>query len=173
MNDNNREAVIVYIPVRRTVGYKGDVSVDYFTRDNTAVAGRHYDEAEGQVEFGPTETLKRIEIVVRPGPHFDSRAFSFSVELGATEGGAELGTYETEVILHPVARRKGSNDDSQSSSDVPSSSSDEDRERDDVFQRSLSKRKRSSSRRFMRRSKKITTIVTTRKKSSLKRSTQS
>ncbi|MEL6740612.1 MAG: Calx-beta domain-containing protein [Planctomycetota bacterium] len=159
LSDDRRDAIIVYVPVRRTIGYKGDVSVDYFTRDNTAVAGRHYEEKEGTVEFGPTETLKKIEILLTPGPHFH-QSCSFSIELGAAYGGAEIGTYETEVILHPVGKRKMTSsaqqdDDSQSSSDDPLSSGEscDDDDDDDVFaaRRRLTKRN----------TKKITKIITT------------
>merc|ERR1719427_1744364 len=105
--------------------------------------------------------------MILPGAHFDKN-YSFSVELGAAYGGAEIGTYETEVVLTPLQRRRrsedsmSSSDDPSSSSSSSSSSSDSDDD-DSVFRRNQKLRKRS---------RKIKTIITTKTKT-IRKSTKS
>ena len=88
----------INIPVDRTEGVTGDVSVEYSTRDNTAVAGVHYVESGGELAFadGQTENFIPVDILTTAT---DYDQLSFNVELGGTTGGADVGLYETEVIL--------------------------------------------------------------------------
>ncbi len=50
------------MPLLRTGGTDGQVSVDYTTVDGTAKAGLHYVPASGRVTFGPGEVQKFIEV---------------------------------------------------------------------------------------------------------------
>nr|KAG5703830.1 hypothetical protein BaRGS_031464 [Batillaria attramentaria] len=78
------------IPVVRSGGADGHVSVKWRTKDITAVTGQDYEGGEGELLFDNQETSRSIDI-----PLFESnkaeRDESFSIELFETGGGATLG----------------------------------------------------------------------------------
>ena len=45
---------------------QSEVSVDYATRDGTATAGQDYTETSGTLTFAPGETVRTVEVPVRP-----------------------------------------------------------------------------------------------------------
>lgn len=94
----DNQNVKIDVPVDRTEGTVGDVSVDYFTRDNTAIAGVHYVETQGELPFKNGQSENSIVVDILPhDPHYNQ--ISFNVELGGTTGDADVGYYETEVVL--------------------------------------------------------------------------
>lgn len=97
-SSHDGENQVVRIPVCRTYGTSGIVTVDYFTRDNTAVAETHYREAQGELVFESGQVENHIEVSLESDAMF-SEDISFIVELGGTTGDAEVGIYETEVEL--------------------------------------------------------------------------
>lgn len=50
--ENDQFAVV---PVHRTIGMDGKVSVRWFTRDITAIEGKHYRRGSGTIEFDDGE----------------------------------------------------------------------------------------------------------------------
>jgi hypothetical protein len=64
-----------------------DVSVDYSTSDDTAVAGQDYDAASGSVTFGPNETEKIISIDIL-NDELDENDESFAVTLSNASHGS-------------------------------------------------------------------------------------
>jgi hypothetical protein len=79
------------VPVDRVVGSRGPVTVEWTTRDGTAVAGTDYQAASGTLEFGhgdlgpmaiEVQTIENSELGVHRG---------FRVVLTAAGGGAGLG----------------------------------------------------------------------------------
>ncbi|XP_077973499.1 uncharacterized protein LOC120348632 isoform X2 [Styela clava] len=97
----NVETSVFKVPVDRTEGTHGVVSVDYFTRDNTAIAGVHYIETQGELAFkhGQRENDIEIKIVTNVANYKD---LSFNVELGGTTGDADVGLYESEVVIEGI-----------------------------------------------------------------------
>ncbi|KAK7113649.1 sodium/calcium exchanger Calx-like isoform X2 [Littorina saxatilis] len=78
------------IPVGRTGGADGHVSVKWRTKDITAINGKDYKGGEGELLFDNQETSKCIDI-----PLYESnkaeRDESFAIELFESDGGATLG----------------------------------------------------------------------------------
>lgn len=105
ISSKHGENIQINIPVDRTEGTTGDVSVDYFTRDNTAIAGLHYLETQGELPFedGQTENFIPIDILTHDTNY---NQLTFNVELGGTTGDAEVGFYETEVALKVRQRKR-------------------------------------------------------------------
>lgn len=54
----------VCVKVVRTGGAAGTVSVDYYTSDGSATAGKHYVSAKGTLVFGPKVTEQDIEVQI-------------------------------------------------------------------------------------------------------------
>ena len=121
LRNENRKDLQVLIPLRRTYGSGGLVGVDYSLRDNTAIAEKHYIDQYGELMFDDKEVCKSIPVKLLPGKHF-TKPVVFTAELGGTTGGAEVGVYETVVMLDPDVRI-GSSEGSSSESISPNSSS--------------------------------------------------
>ncbi|KAI8500976.1 hypothetical protein Bbelb_210710 [Branchiostoma belcheri] len=85
------------IPVQRTKGSDGVISVKWKTKDMRAVNGRDYVGGEGVLEFQHGETEKNIDIQI-----FDDKDFEkdedFMVELSDAAGGALIGRQRRTVI---------------------------------------------------------------------------
>ena len=64
------------IPVSLSVAYDKPVSVDYYTADSTAVAGRDYVAVtSGKLTFAPGEKSKSIQIALIPNPSLTQDAY--------------------------------------------------------------------------------------------------
>ncbi|XP_066291717.1 sodium/calcium exchanger 1-like isoform X2 [Branchiostoma lanceolatum] len=90
-------AGIASVPVQRTKGSDGVISVKWKTKDMRAVNGRDYVGGEGMLEFQHGETEKNIDIQI-----FDDKDFEkdedFMVELSDAAGGAMIGRQRRTVI---------------------------------------------------------------------------
>lgn len=77
------------------------VTVQYATADGTAVAGRDYDAAAGQITFAPGQTDQTVLVATHPGAAGTTLAFSlaFSNAVGATTPSAAA----TGQIINPAA----------------------------------------------------------------------
>lgn len=85
------------VPVNRVNGCDGHVSVKWSTSDITAKEGIDYKGKEGILLFDNQEVSKTIDI-----PLFESkkkeRDECFAIELGETDGGAELGKIKKTIV---------------------------------------------------------------------------
>ncbi|XP_078609657.1 sodium/calcium exchanger 3-like isoform X5 [Branchiostoma floridae x Branchiostoma japonicum] len=90
-------AGIASVPVQRTKGSDGVISVKWKTKDMRAVNGRDYVGGEGVLEFQHGETEKNIDIQI-----FDDKDFEkdedFMVELSDAAGGAMIGRQRRTVV---------------------------------------------------------------------------
>jgi hypothetical protein len=64
----------VRVPVQRTGGADGHVSVKWSTKDITAISGADYEGGEGELKFDHGETTKTIDIEIH-----DSKVDIFSL----------------------------------------------------------------------------------------------
>lgn len=97
INSSENEACVV---VQRSYSFTGAVKVDWFTRENTAIADVDYAEANGTLNFLDNEREKLIRIPLLSGSdHDESENKSFIVELGGCDENASIGLYEATVIL--------------------------------------------------------------------------
>ncbi|KAK3090451.1 hypothetical protein FSP39_011962 [Pinctada imbricata] len=87
----------VRIPVNRIHGADGHVSVKWRTKDITAISGVDYEGGEGELKFDHGETTKNIDIHIHD-TNKDERDESFEVELGETDGGAELAKIKKTIV---------------------------------------------------------------------------
>ncbi|MDR3621387.1 MAG: Calx-beta domain-containing protein [Paludisphaera borealis] len=78
------------IPVYRTLGARGTVTVPYATFGGNATPGVDYLPVSGVLSFGPGETVQYITVPVLPNPH-DNHDEGVGLYLGAPTGGAVLG----------------------------------------------------------------------------------
>ncbi|XP_074648787.1 sodium/calcium exchanger 3-like isoform X2 [Tubulanus polymorphus] len=86
------------IPIRRSDGCDGKVSVQWKTEDVTAIAGRDYEAGEGTLTFEHGETNKNIEITL----HDDQEAEKdehFNLVLFEPTGGATLGRSKAAITI--------------------------------------------------------------------------
>lgn len=81
----------VNVTVKRTGGSTGAVGVQFHTLDGTAVAGTDYVATNGTLNFAANSTSQTIPIHIINNTLNETNA-SFYVALGATTGGAALGT---------------------------------------------------------------------------------
>ena len=91
----------VDVPIIRTEGSKGAVSVEWFVREDTAVEGQDFRECQGVAYFadGQTRSVARVDLV--PSSTLDGdQERKFILELGNTDGGCTLGCYETSVAIY-------------------------------------------------------------------------
>jgi uncharacterized delta-60 repeat protein/uncharacterized repeat protein (TIGR01451 family) len=78
-----------YLNVVRAKGVTGTVTVDYFTRDGTALAGIKYAATNGTLVFAEGETTKTIVVPILEDPNITVNTV-FSVVLTNATGGAIL-----------------------------------------------------------------------------------
>jgi len=85
------------IPVQRTYGANGRVTVDYSTSDGVAKAGENYDAAQGTLVFeaGETEKELKIKIILDVEPE---QNMNFCIMLSNPDGGASLGKCNMAVV---------------------------------------------------------------------------
>ena len=91
----------VDVPILRTEGSKGAVSVEWFVREDTAIEGTDFRECQGVAYFadGQTKSMARVDLVHSSNLGGD-RERKFILELGNTDGGCTLGCYETSVTIY-------------------------------------------------------------------------
>jgi uncharacterized delta-60 repeat protein/uncharacterized repeat protein (TIGR01451 family) len=85
----NETGTNAYLNVLRTNGVTGTVTVDYFTRDDTARAGLNYVATNGTLIFADGETSKTIVVPILDDPNVTGDKV-FSVGLTNATGGATL-----------------------------------------------------------------------------------
>jgi Ca2+-binding RTX toxin-like protein len=74
------------------------VSVNWATRNGTALAGSDYEAATGSLTFAPGQTVKTVDVVVRDDPT-DEVSQSFSLVLSGASGGSLVTSSATMTIL--------------------------------------------------------------------------
>lgn len=87
----------VRVPVVRTGGADGHVSVKWSTKDISAVSGADYEGSEGELKFDHGETIKTIDIVIHDSKKKE-RDESFQITLGDCDGGAVLGKITKTIV---------------------------------------------------------------------------
>lgn len=80
----------VLLPVLRTGGGKGTVTVDYTTKSGLALSGSDYTETTGTLTFLEGEAVKSIRIPITQDTHALEEEETFSVQLSNATGGASL-----------------------------------------------------------------------------------
>eukprot|EP00798_Chlamydomonas_sp_ICE-L_P012749 gene12749-15998_t len=107
------------VTVVRRNGADGQVTVNYSTKEGSALSGTHFTETTGTLTFKPQEIQKVISIPLLPQPELDAMASlmnfnhkAFKVALSEPGGGAQIGTRsECRVILVPGGQMPKSFDD--------------------------------------------------------------
>ncbi|MCG7926297.1 MAG: S8 family serine peptidase [Candidatus Thiodiazotropha taylori] len=95
--DENTNRLIV--TVRRVGSSEGEVSVEYTTSDDDAVAGADYISQRGRLTFADGETLRTIEIPII-NDRDDEENEEFQILLSDVRGNAALGQQsEVEVVI--------------------------------------------------------------------------
>ncbi|MBE9046646.1 PQQ-dependent sugar dehydrogenase [Pleurocapsales cyanobacterium LEGE 10410] len=84
------------LPVIRTDGSDGTVSIGYATGDDTAEAGSDYTSTSGTLTFGPGETRKTIDVPILNDSRSEGSE-TFSIAIGDVEG-AILGVPRTASV---------------------------------------------------------------------------
>lgn len=85
------------VTVRRTGPTDTIVTVDFATRDGSALGGSDYEAATGTVQFGVGETEKSLAVPVLDDEEPEENEF-FLVDLSNPQGGAVLGSQSTATI---------------------------------------------------------------------------
>jgi hypothetical protein len=80
----------VFVTVNRVDGSFGEVSVDYYTVDSSAVAGEDYEVASGTLNFISGEVSRTFEVKLLNDDTYEGDE-AFSVALSNVKGGASLG----------------------------------------------------------------------------------
>jgi len=89
----------VAIPIVRTGGSEGSVTINYTTADGTAAAGTNYTATSGSVTFAEGETNKNVQIPVINQSMSDSKAFTFSI---SGQNGINIGSNSSaEITITP------------------------------------------------------------------------
>lgn len=92
----NENEGVAQIPVVRTDGSEGTVSIEFATDDDTAEAGADYTNTSGTVTFAPGETSKFVTIPIEDDAVAEGSE-SFSIAVG-NEQGANLGLLRTAIV---------------------------------------------------------------------------
>jgi solute carrier family 8 (sodium/calcium exchanger) len=79
-----------FIPVTRTYGSAGRVTIDYETSDGVAIAGKDYVAQKGTLVFEDGETIKEVKIPIILDETPDAFE-NFCVSLSTPSGGASMG----------------------------------------------------------------------------------
>lgn len=91
---------LVIATVERILSQSGPVSVEWNTRENTAIAGEDYVESDGTVEFCDGQRIQQIEIPIISRTNISEHdKKDFIIELGNCEGPAVVGQYEATVAI--------------------------------------------------------------------------
>lgn len=87
----------ITIPVYRTTGVGGSVSVSYVTSDGTATAGADYTATSGVITFADGDSIENITIPIIQDSLTESSE-TFSLTLSSPTGGASLGSIFSTTI---------------------------------------------------------------------------
>lgn len=109
----SESAGTITLTVRRVGGSVGDVTVDYLTRDGTAVAGSDFTASSGQFSWSNGDTSEKTVTVTINDDSAAENNETFTVELRNAGGGATLGT-PTRVSVSLVDNDGGSGGDNDS-----------------------------------------------------------
>ncbi|XP_033743112.1 sodium/calcium exchanger 3-like isoform X1 [Pecten maximus] len=85
------------VPVTRIDGADGKITVNWKTKDMTAIHGRDYDNSEGTLTFDHGERAKFIEIKINDDKEFEKDE-NFEINLIEATGGAKLGKLKRTVV---------------------------------------------------------------------------
>ncbi|XP_060076839.1 sodium/calcium exchanger 3-like [Ylistrum balloti] len=85
------------IPVNRIDGADGKITVEWKTKDMTAIHSRDYENSEGTLTFDHGERTKFIEIMINDDKEFEKDE-NFEISLIKTTGGAKLGKLKRTVV---------------------------------------------------------------------------
>ena len=88
----------VLLTVTRSAGVGGLVSVNYATKDGTALAGTDYTGTTGTLVFGPGEVGKLISIPILDDGVVGGITKTFTVTLTGAGGGASLGSASSATV---------------------------------------------------------------------------
>lgn len=87
--------------VRGSDGWSEAFTIDYYTFDQTALAGVDYEAASGTLEFGPNEQIKRIPIRLLRNPDGEPSS-SFEVRLGNSSAPVSIIRNATSITIADV-----------------------------------------------------------------------
>jgi hypothetical protein len=96
---------VIQIPVRRTGGSSGSVSVDYATDSGSAKSGEDFTQAHGTLTWGDGDMEDRVIEVRIAGDGANEDSETFRIELSKPTGGA---TIATRLINVQIAGTRGS-----------------------------------------------------------------
>ncbi len=85
------------VTVTRSGGSAGDVSVDFSTADDTALAGDDYTAASGTLDFAEGEMSRSFNVTILDDSVYEGDE-DFTVTLSNVQGGASLGTPATAAV---------------------------------------------------------------------------
>ncbi len=85
------------VTITRSGGSAGEVSVDFSTADDTALAGEDYTAASGTLVFADGEMSRNFDVTILDDSLYEGDE-GFSVMLDNVLGGASLGTPESAVV---------------------------------------------------------------------------
>lgn len=88
---------LAVVPVLRTFGGHGRVTVDYQTSDGVAIAGENYAACKGTLVFEDGETAKDIQVPIILDVEPDAN-MNFCLSLSNAGGGASLGKQNMAVV---------------------------------------------------------------------------
>ncbi|BAP54803.1 Na-Ca exchanger/integrin-beta4 [Thioploca ingrica] len=89
----------IKIPVFRLEGSQGEVAITYSTQNETAIAGKDYQQSEGQIMWANGETGEKNIIVDGWDNQLPEEAKSFRLILSNPTHGAVLGEYPSISVL--------------------------------------------------------------------------
>jgi uncharacterized repeat protein (TIGR02543 family) len=93
-----RKEATVHVLVTRTGDLSREVAVSYGVFDGSARRGRDFKPVDGQLVFGPGESIKTIEVPIIPGTSVDESG-TFFVTLFSAQGGGWLSETRS-LIVH-------------------------------------------------------------------------
>ncbi|NJO16122.1 MAG: hypothetical protein HC877_10315 [Thioploca sp.] len=89
----------IKIPVFRLEGSQGEVAINYMTQDETAIAGKYYQQSKGQIVWADGEIGEKEIIVDDWDNKLPEEARSFRLMLSNPTNGAILGEYPDITVL--------------------------------------------------------------------------
>ena len=85
------------IPIDRTNGCDGRITISWRTEDMSAKSGQDYEGGEGTIVFEHGETTKMLEILIIDDQEAEKDE-TFKVELVEASGGAKIGRIKKTII---------------------------------------------------------------------------
>lgn len=94
------EDKVAQIRVIRIGSLQGSCSVDYYTKDETAVVGKKYEHREGTITFAPGEAVQLFEVPVIDDDAFDTTLEFCCVLHNPTNCDIDFHQWCTRVMIH-------------------------------------------------------------------------